>query len=43
MKTPFKSSHASKGSGKKAPNKISGPSGGKGPKKLTGKMNKRMY
>lgn len=33
----------SKGGEKKAPNKISGPSGGKGPKKLTGKMNKRMY
>jgi len=28
---------------KKAPNKVSGPSGGKGPKTLTGQMNEKMY
>ena len=43
MKKGTKSSHKSKGSARKAPNKVSGPSGGMGPKKLTGKMNKRMY
>jgi len=32
-----------KGTVGKAANHVSGPSGGKGPKNLTGKMNARMY
>ena len=44
MKSKTKAmSKPSKGSVGKPANKVSGPSSGKGPKKLTGKMNKRMY
>ena len=44
MKTTSKAGNKpAKGTVGRAANHVSGPPGGKGPKKMTGKMNERMY